>query len=202
MKKTVCAAATRNIHKLREFGKILRGTGIGVKGLTAFPPVPEVAENRSTLEGNAAKKAETVMRTLKLPALSDDSGLFVPALGGRPGVKSARYAGPACDYAANNRKLLRALRGKCGRERRAYFATAVALARPGRKIVIRIGKVWGTIVNEPRGQNGFGYDPVFRPRGSKRTFAEMSAREKNRISHRARALRKMAEYLKRNKLEK
>jgi XTP/dITP diphosphohydrolase len=195
-------AATRNAHKIREFTRILRGTGLSVKSLDHFPPVPEVKENGRTLEANAGKKALAVSHALGLAALSDDSGLFVPALGGKPGVRSARYAGPACDYAANNRKLLRAMRNLAGRRRRAYFATAVALIAPGRKPVIRVGKVWGTIALEARGEHGFGYDPLFIPRGETCTFAQMSAAEKNQISHRAIALRKMAEYLRANRLAK
>jgi XTP/dITP diphosphohydrolase len=192
-------AATRNAHKLSEIKRILRGTGLTVKPLDLFPPVPEVKETGLTLAANAAKKARAVSRALGMAALSDDSGLFVPALGGRPGVRSARYAGPACDYAANNRKLLRAMRNLRGRGRRAFFATAVALVRPGRKAVIRIGKAWGVIATEARGRRGFGYDPLFIPRGEARTFAEMALNEKNRISHRARALRRMAEYLRAEK---
>jgi XTP/dITP diphosphohydrolase len=192
-------AATRNAHKLSEIKRILQGTGLTVKPLDLFPPVPEVKETGLTLAANAAEKARAVSRALGVAALSDDSGLFVPALGGRPGVRSARYAGPACDYAANNRKLLRAMRHLRGRERRAFFATAVALVRPGRRTIIRLGKVWGTIAPAARGSRGFGYDPLFVPRGEARTFAEMFPPEKNRISHRARALRRLAEYLRAEK---
>jgi non-canonical purine NTP pyrophosphatase (RdgB/HAM1 family) len=195
-------AATHNPHKLREFKRILSGTGLSLRALSEFPPLPEVVEDGKTLEVNAAKKAEAISAALNLPALSDDSGLFVPALGGDPGVRSARYAGPSKDYTANNHKLLRRMAALHGRDRRAYFATAVAFSAPGFKTIIRVGKIWGTISAKPSGQNGFGYDPVFVPRGAVQTFAEMSAAAKNRISHRALALRKMAETLKRIKLEK
>jgi len=201
-KRQVFVAATRNAHKLLEIRKILRGTGVVVKPLTLFPSLPEVVEDGKTLEQNAEKKAVAVSRALDLPTLSDDSGLFVPALNGKPGVKSARYAGPRCDYAANNRKLLNAMRCLQGRHRRAYFGTVVALARPGKATIFKVGKIWGTIVEEPKGAGGFGYDPIFRPVGETRTFAEMKPAEKNRISHRALAFNKLADYLKRNKLEK
>ncbi len=194
--------ATRNSYKLAEIGKILGNIGIKLLSLKEIAKPPDVAENRPTLEGNAAKKAEAVAKVSGLPALSDDSGLFVPALGQEPGVRSARYAGPARDYAANNRKLLRRMKKLSGRRRRAFFETAVALARPGRKTKITTGRVWGTIIAEPRGHRGFGYDPVFRPDGHKRTYAEMTPAEKNRISHRARALRKMAAVLQRIAVEK
>lgn len=185
-------AATRNQHKIREIRRILRGTGIVLKSLDQFPALPEVPENGRSLAANAAKKAEAVCHALGLPALSDDSGLFVPALKGLPGVRSARYAGPDCNYARNNQKLLRAMRHLHGRQRWAYFATTVAWARPGQKTKTFTGKIWGAIVAEPRGANGFGYDPVFQPQGKTLTFAQMSTAAKNKISHRALAFRKAA----------
>ncbi|NTV53138.1 MAG: RdgB/HAM1 family non-canonical purine NTP pyrophosphatase [Candidatus Firestonebacteria bacterium] len=200
-KKLTLIAATRNLHKIQEITKMLRGTGICLKTLDDFPPVPEVKENGRTLAANAIKKAETVSRAFGLPALSDDSGLFVPSLGNLPGVRSARYAGPSCDYADNNTKLLRALENATVSKRKAYFATVMALARPGRKTQTRIGKLAGRIIAQPQGKNGFGYDPVFVPAGFKQTLAEMKPAEKNKISHRARALAKIAAYL-RNELEK
>lgn len=188
-------AATTNLHKLQEIRRLLRGTGIAVRSLDQFSPLPAVREDGRTLTANAAKKARAVSRALGLPALSDDSGLFVPALGNQPGVKSARYAGPACDTLANNRKLLSRMKKMIGRERRAYFATTMVLAVPGKRIIARTGKIWGRILETPRGRNGFGYDPVFVPQGSEKTFAEMSASAKNRISHRGRALRAMAQVI-------
>lgn len=198
----VLVVATTNLHKLREIQKILRGTGLQLKPLSAFPPLSAVAETGSTLAANAIRKARATARALRLPALADDSGLFVPALKGEPGVRSARYAGPDNDYAANNRKLLRRMRGLEGRQRRAFFATVMALALPGGKIRVRTGKVWGSIGTRLAGRNGFGYDPLFYPEGSKRTFAEMSAAEKNRASHRARAARKIALVVKEELSEK
>ncbi len=193
--------ATGNRHKLREIRRIFSGADFRIRSLADFPPLRDIQENGATLEANAAKKANAVSRALGLPALADDSGLFVPALGGSPGVRSARYAGPARNYNENNHKLLGRMRNLRGRRRRAYFATAVALARPGRKTVLRSAKIWGSIVLEPSGKNGFGYDPLFRPRGEPRTFAQMTLGEKNRMSHRARAFKKMLGYLRRIKLE-
>jgi XTP/dITP diphosphohydrolase len=194
-------AATRNKHKLKEISKLMRGTGIRLRSLDDYPPIPDVVENGRTLEANAIKKAEAVSKAFGQPALSDDSGLFVPALQGKPGVRSARYAGPECNYAANNVKLLKAMKSLSGSKRKAYFATTMALAWPGEKTVIRTGTLSGKIITENRGRNGFGYDPVFVPAGYGKTLAEMTPKQKNQISHRSRALAKVAVYL-RNTLEK
>jgi XTP/dITP diphosphohydrolase len=192
MKAMTLVAATTNRHKLRELKKMVAGTGIRLLSLDDYPSLPPVKENGSTLEANALKKARAVARTLGQPALADDSGLFVPALHGQPGVRSARYAGPQCDYGANNRKLLRALAGKTGTARRAYFATTLALVWPGKISRTWTGRLHGRITVEARGTNGFGYDPVFVPAGHKQTLAEMSLSQKNKISHRSRALAKAA----------
>ena len=184
-------ASTRNAHKLRELRRLLAPAGVRILSLASFPPLPGVREDGDTLADNAVKKAEAVCTALGLPALADDSGLFVPALDGLPGVRSARYAGRGGDP-ANIRKLLRALAGKSGPARRAFFAAAVAVALPGRMTRVREGRIWGRITRAPRGTRGFGYDPIFQPRGETRVFAEMRPEEKNRISHRARALKKIA----------
>ena len=197
MKKKLLIIATHNCHKLAEIRKILKGAGISVKPLSTLPPMPEVVENHRTLEANAAKKALAVTKPHNLPALADDSGLFVPALKYRPGVKSARYAGPGCNYADNNVKLLNKMRNLKGKERKAYFAASIALALPGKPVIIRTAKVWGYIGLELRGKMGFGYDPLFRPLGFTQTFAEMSPQDKNCLSHRGRALKKMAPVIKR-----
>ncbi len=194
--------ATRNPHKAREIRRVLGPIGIFVRSLADLPPMPEVAETGRTLEANALKKAGAIVRRVGQAAVSDDSGLFVPALNGAPGVRSARYAGRDKDYSANNIKLIRAMAKLRGRDRRAFFATVVALIQPGQRSRTFVGKVWGRILPEPRGQNGFGYDPLFVPKGYQQTFAEMSLTEKNRLSHRALAFRKLAAYLKENKLEK
>jgi len=193
----VLALATRNAHKVAEITRMLRGSGIKVLSLDAFPDMPAVVENGRTLDANAIKKANAITRRFGVPALADDSGLFVPALQGKPGVRSARYAGPACDYAANNVKLLKAMAKLKGGQRKAYFATAMALTIPGQKPAVAIGKVWGTITQEPAGSQGFGYDPVFVPKGHARTFAQMKPSQKNQISHRGIALQKMVAVIRR-----
>jgi XTP/dITP diphosphohydrolase len=183
--------ATTNHGKLRELKSMLRNTGIRVRDLSAFPQPPEVLENGHSLEANALKKAKTYARVFKLPVLADDSGLFVPALHFRPGVRSARYAGKAADPAANNQKLLKAMLRKNGPDRRAYFACCIALTFPDGRCYTTIGKVWGRLIGELRGEKGFGYDPLFIPAGYGQTFAEMSKTQKNAISHRRKALEKM-----------
>ncbi|MBN1594604.1 RdgB/HAM1 family non-canonical purine NTP pyrophosphatase [candidate division FCPU426 bacterium] len=196
--RAVLVAATNNKHKLYEIKGILRKVGLEVRPLSDYPPLPPVMENGRTLHANAAKKAEAVARALWLPALADDSGLFVPVLKGKPGVRSARFAGPACDYQANNRKLLRSLKRAKGKERQAYFAAVMAFSVPGRKTVLREGRVWGRITEKPAGENGFGYDPVFIPRGETKTFAQLRPARKNQLSHRYRALKKIAAVIAKN----
>ncbi|AKJ65390.1 XTP/dITP diphosphatase [Kiritimatiella glycovorans] len=183
--------ATRNPHKREEIEAIFDGPGLDIVALDAFPDAPEVEEDRDTFEGNAIKKAVEIARWTGLRALADDSGLEVDALGGAPGVWSARYAGPEADYEANNRKLLAALAG--AGDRTARFRTVMALADPDGTVRTVEGSCEGAITEEPRGMRGFGYDPLFVLRGDTRTFAELDAAEKNRVSHRARALHKARE---------
>jgi len=186
--------ATRNAHKLGEIRAIfntdssttLRAGGLEVCSALDFPNLPDTVEDRDTLEGNAIKKAQELCDATGLMALADDSGLEVDALGGAPGVYSARYAGEPCDYAANNDKLLYELTGKDNR--RARFRTVIALVRPGKEPLTVEGKCEGTIIEELRGEHGFGYDPLFVPAGYDQTFAELPAETKNKISHRANAL--------------
>jgi XTP/dITP diphosphohydrolase len=147
-----------------------------------------VVEDRDTLEGNARKKAEEIAAATGRLVVADDSGLEVAALDGRPGVFSARYAGPACDYLANNRKLLRELEGVPEERRNAVFRCVIAVARPGQTLFTVEGRVEGRIADAMRGDRGFGYDPVFFHPAAGRTFAEMDPGEKNRLSHRFRAL--------------
>jgi len=185
--------ATSNPHKLKEIGHILKG--IRIKGLGI-----KVKEDKPTFEGNAAKKALTLAKKFKEPAIADDSGLMVYALNGRPGVKSARYATPPTPENLC-RKLLRVMRSRlapclpAGRNRRAKFVCVIALAYPNGKVRFFKGVCRGQITKEMRGNHGFGYDPVFMPSGYKKTFAEMSPALKNRISHRARALAKLSRYI-------
>ncbi|MFO7871347.1 MAG: XTP/dITP diphosphatase [Kiritimatiellia bacterium] len=179
--------ATRNAHKLREIRSIFSGAGVELLGMDHVPDLPEVDEDKTTFRGNAAKKAVTLARASGLTALADDSGLEVDALSGAPGVRSARYAGEPPDYEANNRKLLRETAG--AENRRARFKCALALASPDGTCRVLEGKCEGVITETPRGENGFGYDPLFIPEGYSRTFAEMEPQEKNSISHRAAALK-------------
>jgi XTP/dITP diphosphohydrolase len=199
MKRPVYVIATHNLDKLREIRKIL-GRGLGaVKSLADFPPVYTVRETGKTLEANALLKARKAARRTGVPALSDDSGLEVAALGGRPGVYSARFAGPGCSYADNNRKILRLLGDRPASQRRAVFRCVVALVYPDGREKLFQGRCPGRIVEALRGGQGFGYDPVFLPRGKTKTFAEMPLAEKNRLSHRSQAFRRAAAYLKKRR---
>lgn len=178
--------ATRNAHKLEEIHAVFDFQGMEICSALDFPDIPETIEDRDTFDGNAVKKAQELCDATGLMAMADDSGLEVDALDGAPGVFSARYAGEDCNYAANNEKLLRELDGT--ENRRARFRTVIALARPGEEPLTVEGACEGTIIDAPRGANGFGYDPLFVPDGYEQTFAELSADVKNKISHRARAL--------------
>ena len=177
--------STRNPHKLREIMAILDGAGVELVSLERFPDAPDVIEDRNTLEGNAAKKAEELYRLTGLPTMSDDTGLEVDALGGAPGVRSARYAGEDADAAANRALLLDQLDG--ADNRRARFRTVIALATDTGTRFFE-GVCEGDILREERGHGGFGYDPLFQPDGHAESFAEMAADTKNAISHRGRAL--------------
>jgi XTP/dITP diphosphohydrolase len=186
--------ATRNRGKAAELAALLAEAGLGgvaVTTLADYPPVPEVIEDGDTYEANAVKKARTVSAALGLPALADDSGLEVDALGGRPGLHSARYLGGAAP-AEQVAGLLRELSGAPAARRTARFVAALAVALPdGREAVAR-GVVEGAIAEAPRGAGGFGYDPVFIPGGETRSYAEMRPEEKAGTSHRAAAVRALA----------
>lgn len=181
--------ATRNRHKVVEMTAILRGLEVELLCASDFPDVPDVVEDGVTLEANAVKKARCVADATGLPALADDTGLEVDALGGAPGVLSARYGGEPPDYRRNNEKLMSELNGVSERGRTARFRCVVALALPGGDVRTVEGKTTGLILDEPRGEGGFGYDPLFLPDGSTKTYAEMSAEEKNASSHRGKAVR-------------
>lgn len=178
--------ATRNSHKLEEIRAIFDFTSLEVLSAFDFPHIPDVIEDGDTLEANAEKKAVEIAKATGCWALADDSGLEVAALGGAPGVYSARYAGESCNYADNNDKLLRELAGQS--DRTAQFRTVIALSDPDGGVQTVVGECPGIIIEELRGTNGFGYDPLFVPEGYSETFAELDAAVKNRISHRARAL--------------
>ena len=180
--------ATRNAHKLEEIHDIFDFQNLEVLSAFDFPDVPDVVEDGETLEENAKKKAVEIALATGCWALADDSGLEVDALNGAPGVYSARYAGEHCSYADNNMKLLEELAGKAGRS--ARFRTVIALSDPGGSVQTVSGECTGSIIEEQRGTNGFGYDPLFVPDGYSQTFAELPVEVKNRISHRANALNK------------
>lgn len=185
--------ATRNKGKIEEFRRILDGhSEIELVGLEAYPDMPEVDETEDSFEGNALLKARAVARFSGCPAIADDSGLCVDALGGAPGIFSARYAGSHGDDAANNEKLLRELSAVPDSQRSAHFVCVAAFAHPNGEEFYERAHFDGFIVHEEVGTNGFGYDPLFRPIGESRTSAQMSAEEKDGISHRGKALRALA----------
>jgi XTP/dITP diphosphohydrolase len=189
--------ATANPDKAAEIRAVLLDAGLGVELLPRPDDVPEAEEDGATLEDNARLKAVALCAATGLPAVADDTGLAVDALGGAPGVWSARYAGDDATYADNVEKLLGALAGVPAPDRTARFST-VALARwPDGREVAAVGEVEGVIADGARGGGGFGYDPVFVPvEGDGRTFAEMTAGEKHQVSHRGRAFRTLADGLK------
>ncbi|MBN2702856.1 MAG: XTP/dITP diphosphatase [Pontiellaceae bacterium] len=183
--------ATRNAHKLEEIQAIFDFANLEVLSAFDFPDIPDVIEDGETLEENATKKATEIAAATGCWTLADDSGLEVDALDGAPGVYSARYAGEHVSYADNNVKLLRELADK--EDRSARFRTVIALSDPEGNVKLVSGECAGTIIEEGRGANGFGYDPLFVPNGYSETFAELSSEVKNRISHRANALQKAHE---------
>jgi XTP/dITP diphosphohydrolase len=192
--------ATRNPGKIRELQELLQDLGINLLSLADFPHLPEIPEEGATFAANAAAKAQTVARLTGLPALADDSGLAVDALGGAPGVFSARYAldrtAPALPTDDDNwRKLLDELREVPWGERGARFVCEIALACPDGRLYRTHGECPGVIALEPRGETGFGYDPVFWVPEYEATMAQLGPAIKNRISHRARALAALKDLL-------
>lgn len=189
--------ATHNRHKVTELIQLLGGLGITIRTLDEFPEAPEVVEDGDTCEANAVKKACAIAEYTGLPAVADDTGLEVDALGGRPGVYAARYAGEGATYEDNCRKLLGELRGVPREQRTACFVTVAAIALPSDGIRVARGTLDGLIAEEASGTAGFGYDPVFLIPELGMTLAQLSADHKNRISHRAKAFTKMREIVKR-----
>lgn len=187
--------ATRNRHKGAELVSLLSGLEVRIRTLADFPAAPEVEEDGVTCEANAIKKATEVARMTGLTAVADDTGLEVDALGGRPGVYAARYAGERATYQDNCRKLLRELAGVPQARRTARFLTVAAIASPGGEVQVVRGTLDGLIADESRGEQGFGYDPVFFVPEIGKTLAELTPEEKNRISHRAKAFLKLREML-------
>ena len=182
----IIVLATRNQGKLKEFQEILRDFPVEIKSLQDFGPIPEVVEDGLTFDENAYKKASFTAKVFGIPAIADDSGLVVEALGGAPGVYSARYAGENATDRDNVQKLLKELEGKTNC--RAAFECVISIAVPSGPALTYEGRCEGEILSEPRGESGFGYDPLFYFPGFGKTFAEAGMAEKNKVSHRGKAL--------------
>ena len=185
--------ASGNVKKQRELERLLSPLGYAIRTLDELPAPVEIVEDRETFAGNAAAKAVPLARAVNGLAIGDDSGLCVDALGGRPGVRSARYGGPDASDPDRISKLLAELDGVPSRS--ARFTCAICLAGPGGPIATFEEHCRGRIVASPRGESGFGYDPVFAAAGLEGTFAELSPDEKDAISHRGKALRRLIDYL-------
>lgn len=183
--------ATKNAGKTREFQALLAKKGVEVKSLLDFPNCPDVEETGSTFAENAILKAEAMARYFHMIVIADDSGLAIDALRGRPGVYSARYAGEEKDDQKNIAKVLEELKGVPFEKRTARFHCALAVAAPGRHTTVVEATCEGYITETPKGENGFGYDPIFYVPQKGKTMAELSKEEKNQISHRAKALAKL-----------
>ena len=191
------AIATNNAHKLQEIRTILSGQFDELLSLKDLGIDVDVEETGTTLEENALLKARTIQAICHIPTLADDTGLMVDALGGAPGVYSARYAGEEHNDASNRALLLKNLQNE--QNRNAHFATVIAIVYPSGDFITSKGRVEGEILREERGNEGFGYDSLFYSYELKKTFAEASQEEKNSVSHRGRALRAMLEKLQNEK---
>lgn len=187
--------ATKNKDKIREIRRLLEGLPITVLTFENFPDFPEIEETGETLVDNAILKARGIAEFTGLAALADDSGIEVDALGGAPGVYSSRYAGPGCTYDDNNRKLLQELSGISDKKRSARFRAVIAVAWDAQNIDTVDGTAEGFITETKSGRSGFGYDPVFYYPPAGKTFAEMTLDEKNKVSHRGKALAKARELI-------
>ena len=195
----VVVLATRNQHKVLELQRILAEAELPVELIDVAEAaarlgieIPEVAETGATFEENAALKSQAVCLATGLPALADDSGLCVDALNGMPGVLSARWSGPDADDASNLRLVIDQITAVPEDRRGAEFACAAAFTCPEQGTTVVVGTLEGHLITSPRGRNGFGYDPIFVPTGYDRTTAEMTGPEKDAISHRGRAFRRLA----------
>lgn len=187
--------ATRNQGKIQEIRDLVADLPLTFLSLEDVPHAPDVVEDAETFEGNALKKARILAQATGIPALADDSGLCVDALGGRPGVRSARYAGEGASDADRIAKILDEMRDVTEQQRSARFICALALAWPDDESKIFVGTCEGRITHEPCGSGGFGFDPIFYFPEAGCTFAEMERQAKNRVSHRGKALRQFAEWL-------
>jgi len=190
MARPILLAATRNEGKRKEYEFLFRSLPIEIMALSAFPEIAEFSEQGNSFEEIARHKAQFASKTLAIPALADDSGLAVEALNGAPGIFSARYAGEWADDYRNNLKLLEELDGK--ERRNATFFCSIALAKPDGQTLTYTGECSGIILQEPLGAKGFGYDPLFYYPSLKKTFAQLSPEDKNAVSHRGRAIKKLA----------
>jgi len=187
----ILVLASNNKNKKKEIRALLKGARVSVRASAeVLDKAPKIVESGKTFEENAEKKALVISRLCGKAVIADDSGLSVDALGGAPGVKSARFAGSGHDDEKNNSKLLRLLKDTPKKDRKACFLCAISLAYEGRIIKTVVGRCRGSIGYEPRGKNGFGYDPLFIPSGFSKTFAQLGEHAKNKISHRGKALRK------------
>lgn len=195
MKSKRLIVATSNRGKLKEFAAMLEPLGFELASLADYPELAEVVEDGASFAANAQKKAEEISKQLQLPVLADDSGLVVDALAGAPGIYSARYAGDPRSDSRNIEKLLNDLKLVPPAKRAARFVAALALAIPGQETLIVEGTCEGVIATAPAGSEGFGYDPVFYLPERKQMMAELTADEKNKISHRANALQKLTSLL-------
>lgn len=189
MSKASLVLVTRNEGKRREYALLFKGLPLEIRALSEFDGVPEIREEGDSFEEIAINKARQAARLLDLPAIADDSGLEVEALDGAPGIFSARYGGEPRDDVMNNRRLRETMRGKD--DRRASFVCAIAIAKPSGHTLIYTGRCTGEILHEPRGENGFGYDPLFFYPPLGRSFAQLTAEEKSEVSHRGRAMRRL-----------
>ncbi|MGP4080598.1 XTP/dITP diphosphatase [Pseudalkalibacillus sp. R45] len=183
--------ASHNEGKVKEFRKMFEEFGISVVSLRDLDFHEEIEETGSSFKENASIKAETIAKKLRTPVIADDSGLVIDALDGRPGIFSARYAGEEKNDEANIEKVLVELESVSEKERNARFVCVLAVAQPGKGTSSVEGKCEGLILNERRGTDGFGYDPIFYVPSKEKTLAEMTPEEKNKISHRANALREL-----------
>ena len=197
----VIVAASKNRHKIEEIEAITKKYGMDVipRDEAGVPDEIEIEEDGETFEENSKKKALGILAVCGMPTIADDSGLMVDYLGGAPGVYSARFAGEPCSDEKNNRKLLHLLEEVPPKEKNAKFVSVITLAFPDGEIIVARGECPGRIIDQPVGENGFGYDPLFVPDGYQKTFAQLTAEEKNRISHRARALKELERQLQQRK---
>lgn len=187
--------ASSNPGKLREYRALAQGQGIELELQPHFDSLPVFRESAPTFAENAAGKALHYSRFAELPVVADDSGLVVPALGGAPGVNSARYAGAEATDSDRVRKLLNELRENQVQDRRAHFVCVLALAQAGRMLALISQRVEGTLLQRPRGEGGFGYDPIFCYEPLGQAFAEIPREEKNKISHRGKAFKRLLYWL-------